>query len=253
MLAVSALSGAWSGPRRSADRPAAPDARRPPPATSTPVDRLLASAGRRSGTAAASGPGAPPRGGWSDGARAPARARPGRPARGGTTGPVSRRISWSPRVGSCTTQSAATRSLTSGVTRSPPRPTTSTGSSLAPQRLENERRRSSAGGTAPRAAAVRRPLGRTSARRSTRRDGGLLLGGLEPGHLDRADTGAGPGRGAAATCSVASGAATTLAASRIERVVAPARRERQHVGRRRHRRELDGKRSSVVALAPRQP
>ena len=59
------------------------------------------------------------------------RAHAHRPARSAapnrTTGPVSSRMSWSPRVGSCTTHSAATRSLTSGVTSRPPSPTTSTG------------------------------------------------------------------------------------------------------------------------------
>src|SRR5690606_11253293 len=47
------------------------------------------------------------------------------------TGPVSSRISWSPRVGSCTTVSSATTSATSGALSSPPRPTTSTGTCSA--------------------------------------------------------------------------------------------------------------------------
>ena len=56
-------------------------------------------------------------------AHAPSPSRSAAPRR--QDGPVSRRISRSPRVGSCTTRSRATRSATSGVWSSPPRPTTS--------------------------------------------------------------------------------------------------------------------------------
>ena len=56
-------------------------------------------------------------------AHAPSPSRSAAPRR--QDGPVSSRISRSPRVGSCTTQSSATRSATSGVCRRPPRPTTS--------------------------------------------------------------------------------------------------------------------------------
>ena len=131
MLARSELSGAWSRASPAPGWRTIPDSSLPrdPGSNSPGSSKSSSGAVSRPGSwSTCASPGRPL-------ARCCARAHAARPSRSAgpsrQNGPVSNRISRSPRDGSCTTQSRLTRSLTSGVRSRPPRPTTSTGRSRA--------------------------------------------------------------------------------------------------------------------------
>ena len=149
--------------------------------------------------------------------------------------PVSRRMSASPRDGSCAACRRATRSTTSGADSSPPRPTTSTGS---PASRRARRRVSNCDRFRQSTAAVTRsrpgPAGRHRSRDELRDRARLVL---DASSATCACTRPSPAPGRAASTGTAtrvadarSGAATWLAAARISAVVAPRGGQLVHVG-----------------------